>query len=177
MDALHMIFTRRSIRKYTDEPITTDQETLLLKAAMCAPNTVNRRNWAFIVVRDPARLNALAEDLRPNAEPLRRAKMAIIPCGDLSLTLRGMEEYWVQDCSAATENLLLAAHAMGLGALWMGTYPQWNKVNNVARTLNLPRHIQPLCVIGLGYPAEEKPSAADQRYEPVKIHHEQWEEK
>lgn len=174
MDALKAIFSRRSIRKYTDEPVSEAEETLLLKAAMSAPNTVNKRNWAFVTVREPQRLAALADCLKPNGEMLRGTKLAIVVCGDLSLTLRGGEAFWIQDCSAAAENILIAANAMGLGAVWLGTYPRGHKVAAVAGLLNLPRHIQPLCVISVGHPAEVKADESEQRYEPEKIHREMW---
>jgi nitroreductase len=174
MEAIDAILSRRSIRKYTDEPITESEETLLLKAAMSAPNTMNNRDWAFVIIREPQQLCNLADCLKPNAEPLRKAQMAIVVCGDLSLTLQGMEEYWIQDCSAATTNLLITANAMGLGAVWLGTYPQSYKVTAVARLLELPCHIQPLCVVAIGHPAEVKINESDKRYEPHKVHHEKW---
>ncbi len=174
MDALQAIFTRRSIRKYTDEPVTPQEEETLLRAAMIAPNTVNKRNWAFVVVRDPETMKKLSDAISPDGPALPKTPMAVIVCGDLSLTLRGVEEYWIQDCSLAAGNLLTAAHAMGLGAVWYGCHPQWNKVSAVSKLLELPRHIVPLCVIGVGHPAEQKPDASAERFEPHKIHHEKW---
>lgn len=172
MEAMKTIMTRRSIRKYTAELVSTEDEALLLKAAMNAQNTVNQRCWEFIVVREPQTLNTLSDCLRPNGEPLRHTPMAVIVCGDMTKALKNWEEYWVQDCSGAATNLLLAAHALGLGAVWYGTYPQTHKVEGVSRTLGLPEHIVPLCVIGLGHPAEEKPDLSEERYETEKIHHE-----
>lgn len=174
MEALDAIFSRRSIRKYTDTPVTDEEETLLLRAAMVAPNTVNTRAWSFIVVRSPDTLAALSDGLAPNAPNLKHAPMCIVICGDLNLTVRGLEDYWTQDCSNAATTLLLAAHAIGLGAVWYGAYPNGNKVATIAKLLNLPRHIIPLCVISVGHPAETKPNVSQQRYEPHKVHHETW---
>lgn len=177
MEALDAIFTRRSIRKFTADPVTAEEERILLKAAMCAPNTVNYRDWAFLVIREKETLCKLSEALSPNAPDLKNAPLSIVVCGDLTLTLRGLEEYWVQDCSLAAENLLIASNAIGLGAVWYGCYPQWNKVASVSKLLKLPRHIIPLCVLGVGHPAERKPDVSESRYELHKIHHERWENK
>ena len=177
MDALEAIFTRRSIRKYTEEPVTAEEEKILLKAAMCAPNTVNFRDWAFVVIREKEMLQKIADALTPNAPALPSTPMAIVVCGDLDLTIKSVEEYWIQDCSLAAENLLIAANAIGLGAVWYGCHPQWNKVSAISKLLNLPRPIVPLCVIGVGHPAEEKPDVSDERYEAHKIHYETWETK
>lgn len=174
MDAIKAILTRRSIRKYTSEPVSAEDETTILKAAMNAQNGVGQRGWEFIVVRDTQTMNTLSDCLRPNGEPLRHTPMAVVACGDMTKTIKNWEEYWVQDCSGAATNLLLAAHALGLGAVWYGTYPQTHKVEGVSRTLGLPEHIVPLCVIGLGHPAEEKPDLSEERYAIEKIHHEKW---
>lgn len=177
MEALEAILTRRSIRKYTDEPVSQQEEEILLKAAMNAQNTIGKRDWVFVVVRDPESLNAIADCVRPNGEPLRHTPMAIVVCGDLDLALDNWKEYWVQDCSAAATNILLAAHSIGLGAVWYGVYPQEHKVRGVSGRLALPDHIVPLCIIGLGRPAETKADLSEARYELHKVHHELWEGK
>lgn len=176
MEALEAILTRRSIRKYTDEPVSQQEEEIILKAAMNAQNGNDRRGWAFVVVRNADSINTLSDCVRPNGEPLRHTPMAIVVCGDLDLALDNWKEYWVQDCSGAATNLLLAAHSIGLGAVWYGVYPQEHKVRAIQEHLSLPEHIVPLCVIGLGHPAETKADLSDERYELHKIHHEHWEE-
>ncbi len=174
MEALKAIFTRRSIRKYTNEPITQQAEDIILKAGMNAANTLGQQAWAFVVVRDKARLADLSAGLHPNAPGLKNAAMAIVVCGDRTLEARGYEDYWTQDCSAAAENILLAAHAIGLGAVWLGGYPDPRKVRALVKTLELPMHIDPLGVIALGHPAEVKADISEDRFERSKIHYEKW---
>lgn len=174
MEALEAIFTRRSIRRYTAEPITQQEEDILLKAAMNAANTMGQGPWAFIVVRDKAKLSELSAGLHPNAPCLKDAAMAIVVCGDRTLELRGYEDYWTQDCSAAAENILLAAHAIGLGAVWLGGYPDVRKVRFLVRSLELPLHLDPLGVIALGHPAEAKADISEARFDRSKVHYEKW---
>jgi len=176
MEALEAILTRRSIRKYTDQPVSHEEEEIILKAAMNAQNGSDRRGWAFVVVRDTNSINTLSDCVRPNGEPLRRTPMAIVVCGDMRLAIKNWEEFWVQDCSGAATNLLLAAHSIGLGAVWYGVYPQGHKVKAIQEHLRLPNYIVPLCVIGLGHPAEIKVDLSAERYELNKIYHEIWEE-
>lgn len=174
VDKLDLIFTRRSIRNFTDEEVTKKQELLLLKAAMCAPNTVNNRSWAFLVIRERKVLESLSDGLKPNAMPLKKAEFAIVVCGDMTLTRKGIEEFWVQDCANASLSILLAANGLGLGGVWFGVYPQVYKVNNVKAILGLPEHIIPLSVLAIGYPTQKQENLCEQRYEKEKIHYEKW---
>lgn len=157
MDALDAVLTRRSIRKYTDEPVPEDLVATLLRAAMAAPSARNQQPWRFIVVRDRALLAALAT-AQPNAGMVSQAQVAVVVCADLDLV--ESEGFWVQDCAAATENLLIAAHALGLGAVWSGTYPREERVAGVREALSLPDHVVPFAVVPIGYPAEH-PGPAD----------------
>ena len=174
MNTLEAIFTRRSIRKFTDQEISKELEQALIKAAMCAPNTIGNRDWAFVVVRDHDRIVALTDALKPHAPTLSNATMAVIACGDLSLAIPSVLDFWIEDVSAATENLLLAAHSEGLGGCWYGCYPFAHKVKNIQDLLKLPENIVPMAVIGLGYPAESKRDDSDDKFEPAKIHYEEW---
>jgi len=174
VEALQAIFTRRSVREYTDKDVSDEMVETLLHAAMIAPSTVNNQDWAFVVVRDRKILCELADGLNGSGEMLRKAPVAIVVCGDWELALRFAKEYWIEDCSAATENILIAANALGLGAVWLGTYPQTDKVQKVIRTLNLPGHIIPMNVISIGWPAALKESAVDERFQPEKIHYNKW---
>ncbi len=174
MDALQAIFTRRSVRDYTDKDVSDEMVETLLHAAMIAPSAVNNQDWAFVVVRDRKILGQLADGLNRSGEMLRKAPVAIVVCGDWNLAIRHAKDYWIEDCSAATENILIAANALGLGAVWLGTYPQTDKMQRVATTLNLPGHIIPMCVISIGWPASLKESAVDERFDPEKIHFNQW---
>ncbi|MGM9844711.1 MAG: nitroreductase family protein [Muribaculaceae bacterium] len=154
--ALSSIMTRSSVRAYTEQAISNDTIEALLRAAMAAPTAVNSQPWHFVVVTDRARLDSIAATL-PNAERmLNHAPLAIAVCGNESRFLQGDgREYWVQDCSAATENLLLAAHALGLGAVWCGIYPIADRVADARRALLLPDSITPLCIVPIGHPADE----------------------
>lgn len=149
------IMTRTSIRDYTDQAVSADTVETLLRAGMAAPSAVNKQPWHFIVVNKKEKLMELAST-NPYAKMLEKAPLAIVVCGDMSKALEGdARAFWVQDCSAATENILLAAHALGLGAVWTGLYPNMERVNAVSEVLNLTDNIIPLCTIVIGYPAEQ----------------------
>lgn len=174
MDALEAIFSRRSIRRYQDRTVDGETVQTLLKAAMIAPTTVDNRDWEFVVVSQRERLEQLADCLNHSGEPLRGAPLAIVVCGNLEEAYRWAPGYWVEDCAAAAENILIAANALSLGAVWLGVYPQTDKLRRVSERLTLPRHIVPFCVLALGYPGESLPSQAEQRYAPEKVHYEHW---
>ena len=148
---LDNILARTSIRSYMDRPVEQDKIEKLLRAGMAAPSAVDKRPWHFVVVTDKQVLEGLAQ-ANPNAGMAARAPLAIVVCGDKSKALTRVPDYWVQDVAAATENILLAAQGMGLGAVWTGTYPVADRVEKVAAVLNLPEHIIPFCTIVIGYP-------------------------
>ena len=171
-DALDVIMTRASVRSYTDQPVEKDKVEKMLKAAMAAPTARNQQPWAFVVVDSREILDELAETL-PHAKMAAQAPLAIVACGDLTKSLSGIaQEYWVQDVSAAIENLLLAAHAMELGAVWTGVYPIPERVNDVVQVLSLPEHIIPLAVIPIGYPAGEV--QPKDKWKPENIKYNKW---
>lgn len=148
------IMTRTSIRSYTSQTIPADTIEILLKAGMAAPTAVNAQPWHFIAINSKEKLAELSA-ANPRAGMLKQAPLAIVVCGDMSKAMQGKaQEYWIQDCSAATENILLAAHAMGLGAVWTGAYPMDERVSSLRKTLKLPDNIIPLCVVVIGHPAE-----------------------
>jgi nitroreductase len=149
------IMTRTSIRQYTDQVISADTIETLLRAGMAAPSAVNKQPWHFVAVTDKDKLSQLAT-ANPNGGMTAKAPLAIIVCGDMQKTLEGQgRAFWIQDCSAATENILLAAHALGLGGVWTGLYPNDERVAAVREILKAPEYIVPLCAIVLGYPAEQ----------------------
>lgn len=166
-DLVQTIFARRSIRRYTSKPVSEANVETLLKAAMAAPSASNRKPWQFIVVTERETLDALAES-HPHGKMLSDAPLAISVCGDLT----EMERYWVQDCSAATENLLLAATALGLGAVWLGVYPRDERVAAVRRILAIPDDIIPLNLVSIGHPAETKQPRT--QYDATRVHRERW---
>jgi len=161
------ILARRSVRRYTSQPVSEEEIATLLEAAMAAPSASNRQPWHFIVISRRETLDALAER-HPYAKMLRQAPLAIVVCGDRTLS----ENFWVQDTSAATENLLLAAAGMGLGAVWLGVYPNAERVAVVRDLLGLPAHISPLCIVAVGRPAEHPPART--QYQPARVHREKW---
>ena len=170
--AISNIMTRVSVRDFTGEKITEAQIDTLLRAAMSAPSAINKQPWAFIVVTDDTLIAQLGEAL-PYSRCCNHPAVAIIPCGDLSKAIEGeMGAFWINDVSAATENILLAAHAMGLGAVWTGLHPDMNRATMVQQMLRLPEHIIPLCVVPVGVPAEQ-PEVKD-KYKPENIHYNKW---
>ena len=170
--AVKTILTRVSVREFTGEKISDAQIDTLLRAAMSAPSAINKQPWAFIVVNDEDLIAKLGEAL-PYSRCSNHPAVAIIPCGDLSKAIPGeMGAFWVNDVSAATENLLLAAHSMGLGAVWTGLHPDMNRAALVQQILGLPEHIIPLCVVPVGHPAEQ-PDVKD-KFRPENIHYNGW---
>ena len=168
-DALTVIHSRKSVRKFQDKPVTKDQLETLLRAGMASPSAADQRPWAFVAITDRAVLDTLWYS-SPYTKMLRQAKAAIVVCGD---TRKGLKsEVWVQDCSAASENILLAAEAIGLGAVWCGIYLNPEPTAFVKKVLNLPAEVIPLNIIAIGYPTgEEKPK---NKWDPANIHWNGW---
>ncbi|MFH1010531.1 MAG: nitroreductase family protein [bacterium] len=169
METIEAIYTRRSIRKYASEPISEEMIHELLTAAMYAPSAGNQQPWHFVVITERRLLDAIPS-FHPHAKMLKQAPVAILVCGDP--TLEKYKGRWMLDCSAATQNILLAAHARGLGTVWVGIYPERERIENMQRLLNLPPHIIPLALIPIGYPAEHVPQP--ERFHISKIHYNQW---
>ena len=151
--AINNIMTRTSIRQYTNQPVSAADIETLLRAGMAAPTAVNKQPWHFVVVTDKAKLKELSGG---RGRMLEQCALAIVVCGDMEKAMPGKaQKYWIQDCSAATENILLAANALGLGAVWTGGYPMDDRVANISKALKLPETIIPLCTIVIGHPAEQ----------------------
>ena len=170
---LENIFSRKSVRSYTDEPVRRSQLDTLLRAAMAAPTGRDMRPWKFVVIDDKAAMAALADSL-PYAKMLREAQAAVAICGDLSVTddKGNPSTNWTFDCSAATENLLLAAEALGLGAVWTGVYPYAERVAAVKSALGLPEEIIPLALVPIGHPKGD-PQPKD-KFNKDNIHYNGW---
>jgi nitroreductase len=165
------ILGRRSVRVYSPGEVDESAVTKLLEAAMAAPSAMTKDPWRFIVVRDRQALAALAA-LHPGAAMLSAAAMAIVVCGDLDAAFEHNISYLLQDCSAATENLLLAAHAQGLGACWVGIHPGEVLLKRVRELLALPAAVVPVAVVSLGQPGEQPPPRT--RFNAQYIHREKW---
>lgn len=169
---INAIMTRTSVRQYTDDPVTEAQIETLLRAAMAAPTAADARPWQFVVVKERAMLDSIPMHLR-QAAPVSRSQVAITICGDMQKAFGGeARDYWVEDTSAATENLLLAAHAMGLGAVWCGIYPQSEKVKYMSERLQLPEYIVPMGIVAIGHPAES-PEPKD-KWDAERVHVNVW---
>lgn len=165
------ILTRVSVRQFTGEPISQQQIDTLLQCAMAAPSAINKQPWAFIVITDTALLQRIGNEM-PNSRCQNNPACAFIPCGDLTKAIPDLPEFWINDVSAATENLLLAAHAMGLGAVWTGVHPSAERVAQLQGILGLLEHIVPLCIVPVGYPAETP--AVKHKYTTSNIHYNGW---
>ncbi|TAL31520.1 MAG: nitroreductase family protein [Spirochaetes bacterium] len=169
---LKVIFGRKSVRHFTDRKVPRDALDLLVKAGMAAPSALNKQPWAFVVATDRAILDRLAAAL-PFAKMLSRAGAAIVVCGIPAEGTKGAgSEYWVMDCSAATENILLAAEASGLGAVWTAAYPSTERVASVREILGIPGTVVPLNVIPVGYPTGE--DLPKDKYRPENVHWDRW---
>jgi nitroreductase len=196
MDALNNILTRRSVRNYTEQPISDDDLTMILKAGMSGPSCANSRDWIFIVVRDRKTLEKMAENNGRPGTPLKKASLGILICGDMERAFKPAPDYWIIDGAVAAQNMILAAHALGIGSVWLGTYPQKERVKGHAEFFNLPKSVIPHSIIAFGYPDlkdpgnqptppapsemakwEPKPSDFPKEkgaFEPGRIHYEKW---
>lgn len=171
-ETLKTIFSRKSVRVYKDEPIAKEKLDMLVRAGMAAPTAVDKRPWEFIIITDKAILKQLAGAL-PYAKMAEQAAAAIVVGGDINKQWGGADsEFWIVDCSAATENVLLAAESLGLGAVWTAVYPDQERITAVRQILNIPDNIIPLNLIPVGVPTGiEQPK---DKYNPAQIHWEKW---
>jgi len=178
--ALDTIFSRKSVRSYTQEAVSAEQTETLLRAAMAAPSGINLQPWRFVVVTDQAVKEALAGERNRMA---KEAPLVIVVCGETTWTHKpwGQDDApeitepnknWTADCAAATENLLLAAEAMGLGAVWTACYPYEERMSTTREALGLPENITPYCIVPVGHPAgDEQPK---DKWKPENIHYDRW---
>jgi len=169
--ALQFIFNRRSVRAYENRPIPDETLTDLLEAAMAAPSAVAKDPWRFIAVTDRETLERMADVLK-HGQMLRTAGAGILVCGDIASAHDQLESYMLQDCSAAVENILLAATALGLGACWLGVHPREERMRALAELFALPGGIVPVAGISLGWP--ERPPAPRTRYNTAFVHWNRW---
>ena len=165
--SLEAIFARRSIRAYAKEPVSDEIIADLLKAGMAAPSSNNRKPWHFVVIRKRETLAKLA-DVHPHGKMLNEAAAAIAVCGDTTIA----PDFWIQDCAAATENVLIAVAELGLGAVWLGCHPREDRVAAIRGVLEIPAHIGILSLISIGHPAETKEPRT--QYDGKRVHDEKW---
>ncbi len=169
MDIFESLLNRRSVRKYSDKKIPNEKITKLLRSAMYAPSAMNNQAWQYIVIDQRNKLNDILKVIS-HAEMLKSAQAAILVCGDLNLEKN--IDYIQQNCSAATQNLLLGAYGLGLGSCWIGVYPVKEIISGLQKLFDLPEFVIPISLVSLGYP-EENPMA-EERYKTEKIHFNKW---
>lgn len=166
--AIEVIHKRSSIRSYLDKEVTKEQLETIVRAGMAAPTAMNRQPWQFIIIQDKNILQALGKSLR-TSDMLLNAPAAIVVCGDLHQAADGwLQQYWIQDCSAASENILLAITDLGLGGVWTSVYPAPERIKEVTKLLSLPEYLVPLNIIPVGYPDE--PQNPKDKWNPAKVH-------
>jgi nitroreductase len=170
-EKLSVFWERRSVRAYTNKPVSEEIIVDLLRAAMAAPSAAACDPWRFIVVQDPEMLQRMAAAL-PHGRMLAGAPAGIVVCGDLAAAHDGQLSYLLQDCSAAIENLLLAAHVLGLGACWLGVHPREERMEALRGLLGIPPSVIPVSAIAVGYPAEHK--APRTRHQGDYVHRNHW---
>ena len=180
--AMDVIMTRTSVRNFTGEAVSKEQLETILKAGMAAPTAMNGQPWRFVVVTDKAKM-AEVFGAGPRSGMFTTAGAVIVVCGQTTMMRKPFGQpdgpeteveniFWFEDCSAAAENILLAAHALGLGAVWTAGYPAMERIAPIAAALGLPEKVVPLCIIPVGVPAEN-PQPKD-KWKPENIHWEQW---
>jgi nitroreductase len=169
MEVFDALMSRRSVRDYRSEPVSDEDIEKLLRAGMQAPSAKNERPWHFIVIDDPEILHKIPEFHR-NAQMLKNAPLAILVCSDRKLESK--RATWIQDCSAATENILLAAHGMGLGGVWLGVFPDAVRVHGLTDLLDLPKDVRPVSLVAVGHPALT-PEPVN-RFDRRRIHINKW---
>jgi len=164
-----ILLNRRSIRRYTPQKISPEIITKIIKAGMYAPSAVNKKPWHFIVIEEKEKMESVIK-IHANAMMLKEASHAILVCGDEKL--QHDDGFWIADCGAATQNILLSAFNSGIGSCWIGIYPREQRMKAVSDIFNLPEHVRPFALVALGYPAEEK--KFPERFEEGKIHYGKW---
>jgi nitroreductase len=163
---LQIVFSRRSIRKYTDQPVSEADIASLLEAGMAAPSAMNRRPWHLVAVTDRQTLQTIAKR-PPYGRTLPGAALVIVVCGDASVS-----DWWLQDCTLATENILIAAAALGLGAVFLGCHGKTEREGPVRQALGIPDEIGMASVLCIGHPAEEKEPRT--QYDAAQAHRDRW---
>ena len=168
---LENIHSRKSVRQFTSEPVSDEHIETMLRAAMAAPTAVNYQPWRFVVITEREQLDAMSEVL-PFAKMLKQAPLAIVVCGQTTWFDGNENPFWQQDCSAAVQNLLLTAEALGLGAVWTGVYPDMRLAQPLAEYLGLPSDVMPLCTIPIGH--HDGSTQPRDKWKPENIHYNKW---
>ena len=174
MNTLDAIFTRKSTRKFADKPISEADIRTVLTAGMSGPSAVNARPYAFIIATDKKVLGKMADANGRAAEPCRHAAFAVLVCGDTDKAFKMAPDFWNIDCSIACQNMILAAHELGIGSVWLGTWPMEANQKNQKELFDLPENIKPHSLIAFGYPEEGAEFPKRDLYEEEKVHYNKW---
>lgn len=174
MNTLDAIFTRKSLREFSDRKISDEDIRTILRAGMSGPSCVNSRPWHFVVVRDEELINRMVQTNGRAAAPLWGAPLGIMVCGDLDKTFKPAPGYWVVDSAIAVQNMVLAAHDLGIGSVVLGTYPQEERVLGQAELFGMPDNIVPFQIIAFGYPTEGETFEERDLYEEDRVHYDKW---
>lgn len=180
MDTFELITNRRSIRRYSSQPIREEVVQKILQAGMSGPSCVNARDYAFIVTQDKAKMLEMYTACGGPAAPLKDATLAILVCGDLNRSFSMAKEYWIIDAAIAAQNMSLAAYDLGLGNVWLGVWPQDERVRNLINLFELPDNIIPHSILAMGYPEDDRdmvPLTEErkrEKFEADRIHREKW---
>jgi len=173
-DVLKALAYRRSVRQFSDAPLEEETIHTILEAGMRGPSCVNSKDWYFLVVTDQEMLRKMADVNGRPAEPLRSAQAGILICGDLQRAFPKAPEYWVIDGAIAVQNMILAAYSLGVGSVWLGTWPQEARVAGQKELFNLPENVVPHSIIALGYPEGELNKAEPAPFDAERVHYEKW---
>jgi len=171
-ETIETILKRSSVREYSEKEISEVDLNLILKAGMSGPTCVNARDYSFIIVRDKEMLERMADANGAPAQPLRNANLGILICGDMNRAFKGAPDYFVIDCAVAAQNMIIAATSMGIGSVWLGTWPQKERVENLQKLFCLPETIIPHTIISFGYPLNDL--KGKDHWEDDRIHYEKW---
>lgn len=174
MEFFENIMTRKSVRQYSSRLISDTDINKILRAGMSGPSCVNARDWAFLVVKDKNRLALMADANGKYAVHLKNAPLGILVCGDLNRAYSNAKDYWIIDGAIAAQNMILCAHGLGIGSVWLGTWPQMERVENQRKLFSLPEHIVPHSVIAFGYPEDGTDLNRSDSYEEELVHYEVW---
>lgn len=172
MNTLETIFSRSSVRKFNDKKVNQEDIKTILKAGMSGPTCVNSKDWSFIVVDDQEVLKKMYEANGAPAKPLLGCAFAVLICGDYTKAFQYAKDYFVVDGSIAGQNMILAAWSLGIGSVWLGTWPQMDRVFEQSKLFDLPKDQIPHSIIAFGYPEEVKEK--EEYYDESVVHYNKW---
>ena len=174
MNTIETILTRHSVRQFDRRPIPQEALETILRAGMSGPSCVNAQDWAFLVVRDKETLGKMAQGNGAPARPLLGADVGILICGDLERSFPPAPDYWIIDGAIAAQNMVLAAADLGIGSVWLGTYPEMERVRAQSALFGLPETIMPHSILALGYPAPGAAPGKEKVLPTGRVHYEHW---